>query len=393
MFHIKNLNNISEKGLEMLTSEYTITKDAPADGILLRSCTMHGMALDDSVMVIARAGAGVNNIPIEEYAEQGIIVCNTPGANANAVKEMVILGLLLSSRKVVQGINWAKSIKDEEDPMKLIEKEKNRFAGLELTGKKIGVIGLGAIGVLVANTCRALRMEVYGYDPFISVNSAWGLSYKVKREQNLDRIFEECDYITLHVPLIDQTKSMITGERLQRAKKGMKLLNFSRGGLVRDEDIKAALTSGNLSSYVTDFPNKALLGMDDVICIPHLGASTAESEENCAVMAVNSVREYLENGNILNSVNYPECCMGPCESRPRLSICNRNVPNMVSQITRILGESCVNIAEMKNQSKGNYAYTLIDTDGDVDEETLEKIRSLKGILKLRVIQPRPRVRC
>jgi D-3-phosphoglycerate dehydrogenase len=215
----------------------------------------------------------------------------------------------------------------------------------------------------------------------------------VKREQNLDRIFEECDYITLHVPLIDQTKSMITGERLQRAKKGMKLLNFSRGGLVRDEDIKAALTSGNLSSYVTDFPNKALLGMDDVICIPHLGASTAESEENCAVMAVNSVREYLENGNILNSVNYPECCMGPCESRPRLSICNRNVPNMVSQITRILGESCVNIAEMKNQSKGNYAYTLIDTDGDVDEETLEKIRSLKGILKLRVIQPRPRVRC
>ena len=393
MFHIKNLNNISEKGLEMLTSEYTITKDAPADGILLRSCTMHGMALDDSVKVIARAGAGVNNIPIEEYAEQGIIVCNTPGANANAVKEMVILGLLLSSRKVVQGINWAKSIKDEEDPMKLIEKEKNRFAGLELTGKKIGVIGLGAIGVLVANTCRALRMEVYGYDPFISVNSAWGLSYKVKREQNLDRIIEECDYITLHVPLIDQTKSMITGERLMRAKKGMKLLNFSRGGLVRDEDIKAALESGNLSSYVTDFPNKALLGMDDVICIPHLGASTAESEENCAVMAVNSVREYLENGNILNSVNYPECGMGPCESRPRLSICNRNVPNMVSQITRILGESCVNIAEMKNQSKGNYAYTLIDTDGDVDEETLEKIRSLNGILKLRVIQPRPRIRC
>ncbi|HSP47908.1 MAG TPA: phosphoglycerate dehydrogenase [Clostridiaceae bacterium] len=393
MFHIKNLNNISEKGLEMLTSEYTITKDAPADGILLRSCTMHGMALDDSVKVIARAGAGVNNIPIEEYAEQGIIVCNTPGANANAVKEMVILGLLLSSRKVVQGINWAKSIKDEEDPMKLIEKEKNRFAGLELTGKKIGVIGLGAIGVLVANTCRALRMEVYGYDPFISVNSAWGLSYKVKREQNLDRIIEECDYITLHVPLIDQTKSMITGERLMRAKKGMKLLNFSRGGLVRDEDIKSALESGNLSSYVTDFPNKALLGMDDVICIPHLGASTAESEENCAVMAVNSVREYLENGNILNSVNYPECGMGPCESRPRLSICNRNVPNMVSQITRILGESCVNIAEMKNQSKGNYAYTLIDTDGDVDEETLEKIRSLNGILKLRVIQPRPRIRC
>lgn len=393
MFHIKNLNNISEKGLEMLTSEYVITQDAPADGILLRSCTMHGMVLDDSVKVIARAGAGVNNIPIEEYAEQGIIVCNTPGANANAVKEMVILGLLLSSRKVVQGINWAKSIKDEEDPMKLIEKEKNRFAGLELTGKKIGVIGLGAIGVLVANTCRALRMEVYGYDPFISVNSAWGLSYKVKREQNLDRIFEECDYITLHVPLIDQTKSMITGERLMRAKKGMKLLNFSRGGLVRDEDIRAALESGNLSSYVTDFPNKALLGMDDVICIPHLGASTAESEENCAVMAVNSVREYLENGNILNSVNYPECGMGPCESRPRLSICNRNVPNMVSQITRILGESCVNIAEMKNQSKGNYAYTLIDTDGDVDDKTLEKIRNLHGILKLRVIQPRPRIRC
>jgi D-3-phosphoglycerate dehydrogenase len=352
---------------------------------------MHGMELDDTVKVIARAGAGVNNIPTEEYAEKGIVVCNTPGANANAVKELVLLGLLMSSRNVVDAVDWVRSIKDKADAEKVVEKEKGRFTGQELTGKKIGIIGLGAIGALVANMCTSLKMDVYGYDPFISVSAAWGLSYKVKRVENVDMILNSCDYVSLHVPLIEQTKNIITADRLKNAKKGLILLNFARGGLVPEPAIKEALELGSVSTYVTDFPNSTLLNMKNVICIPHLGASTEESEENCAIMAVNATMEFLENGNIVNSVNYPECCMGPAERRDRISICNRNIPNMVGQISGILAEKGMNIAEMKNQSKGNYAYTLIDTDSEVDEETLDRLKSIEGVIRVRLIKARNKV--
>ncbi|ETA80508.1 phosphoglycerate dehydrogenase [Youngiibacter fragilis] len=391
MYAIKTLNNISDKGMKLFTSEYDLSGEGKADGILLRSYSMHGMELDDSVKVIARAGAGVNNIPTEEYAEKGIVVCNTPGANANAVKELVLLGLLMSSRNVVDAVDWVRSIKDNPDAEKVVEKEKGRFTGQELTGKKIGIIGLGAIGALVANMCTSLKMDVYGYDPFISVSAAWGLSYKVKRVENVDMILNNCDYVSLHVPLIEQTKNIITADRLKNAKKGLILLNFARGGLVPEAAIKEALELGSVSTYVTDFPNNNLLNMKNVICIPHLGASTEESEENCAIMAVNATMEFLENGNIVNSVNYPECCMGPADKRDRISICNRNIPNMVGQISGILAEKGMNIAEMKNQSKGNYAYTLIDTDNDVDEDTLDRLKSIEGVIRVRLIKARNKV--
>lgn len=388
MYTIRTLNNIARRGLDALTPDYVLSNDHPPDAIILRSFNLHAVELPNSVRIVARAGAGVNNIPLEDYAERGIVVVNTPGANANAVKELVVLGLLLSSRKVLEGITWAKSLKGEAHPEKRIEKEKGRFAGSELTGKRIGVIGLGAIGVLVANTCQDLGMTVLGYDPFISVNSAWGLSRKVKREQNLDVLMASCDYLTLHVPLIDETRSMITWERLSKAKKGLVLLNFARGGLVRTDDVENALDQGFLKTYVTDFPDAGLLQMDQVISIPHLGASTAESEENCAVMAVNSLREYLEHGNIIHSVNYPDCYLGPCETHPRLSICNRNIPSVMGNVTSLLSARGHNISAMKNQSKGMYAYTLIETDGPVDDALAKELETLPGVLSVRVILPR-----
>ncbi|MBF7097648.1 phosphoglycerate dehydrogenase [Alkalibacter mobilis] len=387
MYKIKTLNNISQEGLALLGGNYAVTTEDPSpDAILLRSFKMHDMELPESVKIIGRAGAGVNNIPIEEYAAKGVVVVNTPGANANAVKELVILGLLLSSRKVVSGINWAKSVKDDPEVEKLIEKEKSKFAGQELTGKKIGVIGLGAIGVLVANAALSMGMEVYGYDPFVSVESAWGLSCEVKRALSLDEIVLDCDYITLHVPLIDQTKNMINLERLQKAKPGLKLLNFARGALVNNEVVKEALDKGYLSCYVTDFPDQELLNMENVIGIPHLGASTAESEENCAKMAVRQLKEYLENGNIVNSVNYPDCYMGLCSTNARIGITHTNVPNMVGQITSILAKDNINIGDMLNKSKGGFAYTLLDVELHVTEDTVKRLESIEGILKVRVIK-------
>lgn len=385
MYKIKTLNNISKEGLNQFDDKYTITDDNDADGIILRSFKMHDMELDNRVKIIGRAGAGVNNIPIERYAEKGVVVCNTPGANANAVKELVVLGLLLSSRKVVEGINWAKSVKDDSEVTKMIEKEKSKFAGQELFGKKLGVIGLGAIGVMVSNIAISLGMEVYGYDPFITIESAWGLSCEVKRTLNLDQLMSTCDYITVHVPLIDQTKNMINKEKLALAKKGIVLLNFARGGLVNTKDLKDAIDKNIVSCYVTDFPDGELLNMKNVIGIPHLGASTCESEENCAQMAVHQIKDYLENGNIVNSVNYPDCYMGTCQAKGRIGINHKNIPNMVSQITSSLAKNNINISDMLNKSKGNFAYTLIDVDSQIDDSVLEAIEQIDGVLKVRLI--------
>lgn len=387
MYKIRTLNNISEDGLKLLNSQYSFTEtDSEADGILLRSYKMHDMELSPSVKIVARAGAGVNNIPIDKYAEKGIVVVNTPGANANAVKELVVLGLLLTSRKVVEGIKWVRTVKDDKDVSKLVEKEKSKFAGQELTGKKLGVIGLGAIGVMVSNIAVSLGMEVYGYDPFISIESAWGLSCDVKRILNLDEIMTECDYITLHVPLIEQTKHMMNKEKFALSKNGIRLLNFARGGLVHHDDLKEAIESGQVHSYVTDFPDNDLLNMDNVISIPHLGASTYESEENCAKMAVSQTREYLENGNIINSVNYPDCYMGMCQSNARIAIAHKNVPNMLGQISSLLAKQNINISDMINKSKGEYAYTMIDVDSDVNGNISEPIKAIEGVLRVRVIK-------
>lgn len=385
MYKIKTLNNISEEGLALFNNKYLVTEEEDVDAILLRSYKMHDMELSDSVKIISRAGAGVNNIPVETFAEQGIVVSNTPGANANAVKELVILGLLLSSRKVVEGINWAQSIKNEKDVAKLVEKEKSKFAGQELSGKKIGVIGLGAIGVMVSNIAVSLGMEAWGYDPFITVESAWGLSYEVKRALSLDQIMSECDYITLHVPLIEQTKNMMNMEKFSQAKNGVILLNFARGGLVNNKDLEEAISKGNVKCYVTDFPDDDLLNMDNVISIPHLGASTCESEDNCAKMAVNQIKEYLENGNIVNSVNFPDCYMGISQSYTRIAINHKNVPNMVGQITSVLANQNINIADMLNKSRGNFAYTLIDVDSIIDESVEKIIEDINGVLKVRII--------
>ncbi|MFZ7131593.1 MAG: phosphoglycerate dehydrogenase [Eubacteriales bacterium] len=388
MYKIKTLNNISKEGLNLFNNKYTLIDGNDADGILLRSYKMHDMVLDKNVKIIGRAGAGVNNIPVEEFAQQGIVVCNTPGANANAVKELVVLGLLLSSRKVVEGINWVNSVKGEKDVAKLVEKEKSKFAGQELTGKKLGVIGLGAIGVMVSNIAISLGLEVFGYDPFITVESAWGLSCDVKRALSLDQILGECDYITLHVPLIEQTKNMINKETLSLAKKGIILLNFARGGLVNHKDLQEGIIHGHVQYYVTDFPDEELLNMKNVINIPHLGASTYESEENCAKMAVHQLKEYLENGNIVNSVNYPDCYMGTCQSKGRIAINHKNIPNMVGQITSVLASQNINIADMINKSKGNFAYTLIDVDSPINGNLCEKIKEINGILKIRMVVSR-----
>lgn len=387
MYKIRTLNNISQDGLNLLTNQYSLTEvDAEADGIILRSFNMHDMEFPSSVNIVARAGAGVNNIPVERYTEKGVVVVNTPGANANAVKELVVLGLLLTSRKVVEGINWVNSVQDDKDVCQLVEKEKSKFGGQELTGKRLGVIGLGAIGVMVSNIAISLGMEVYGYDPFISIDSAWGLSRKVKRISNIDQIMIECDYITLHVPLLEKTKNLMNKEKFALSKNGIRLLNFARSGLVNHADLKEAIENGQVHSYVTDFPECDLITMDNVITIPHLGASTYESEENCAKMAVSQTRDYLENGNIINSVNYPDCYMGTCVSNARVAINHKNVPNMVGQISNILAKQDINISDMINKSKGEYAYTLIDVDSNVNGNILAPIQAIEGVLRVRIVK-------
>lgn len=381
------LNTIAECGMERLTDEYMKVNDpAEAEGIFVRSASMHEMEFSDGLHAIARAGAGVNNIPLDRCAEKGIVVFNTPGANKNGVKELVLAGLLLASRDIVGGIEWCRAQKDETDIEKKVEKGKKAFAGCEIKGKKLGVIGLGAVGCEVANAAVGLGMDVYGYDPFISVKAAWMLSRSVKHILDADTIYKECDYITIHVPLMDSTKYMICKESIDKMKDGAVVLNFARDLLVNDEDMGEALMCGKIRKYVTDFPNAKTVSMKGVIAIPHLGASTEESEENCAMMAVDEMREYLENGNIINSVNYPNCDMGICEDAARIAVLHANIPNMIGQITAILAADGLNIAHMTNKSRGPYAYTLLDLENIVEEEEIRHLEKIQGVYKVRVIK-------
>lgn len=387
MRKIHCLNPISKLGTDLFTEQYEMTEQlSEADGILVRSASMHEMALPENLRAIARAGAGVNNIPLDACAERGIVVFNTPGANANGVKELVLAGLLLAARDISGGIEWCKEQKDNANIAKDGEKAKKAFAGREIKGKKLGVIGLGAIGAEVANAAAALGMEVYGYDPFISVNAAWMLSRDVKHITSADIIYKECDYITVHVPLIDSTRGMINQSNLSEMKDGVVILNFARDLLVNDDDMAEALKTGKVKRYVTDFPNPKVMQMEHVIVTPHLGASTEESEDNCAVMAVKELMDYLENGNIKNSVNYPACDMGVCTSARRIALLHMNVPNMIGQISAILASTDVNIANMMNKSKDRYAYTMVDLETDIDDLTLQKLNAIKGMMRVRVIK-------
>ncbi len=381
------LNAIADCGLDRLTEEYVQVKDlAEAEGVLVRSAAMHEMEFPEGLHAIARAGAGVNNIPLDRCAEQGIVVFNTPGANKNGVKELVLAGLLLASRDIVGGIEWCRSQKDEPDIAAKVEKGKKAFAGCEIKGKKLGVIGLGAIGCEVANAAVGLGMDVYGYDPFISVNAAWMLSRAVKHIMDADTIYRECDYITVHVPLMDSTKHMICAKSMEKMRDGVVILNFARDLLVNDDDMEAALASGKVKKYVTDFPNAKTAAMDGAIAIPHLGASTEESEDNCAMMAVDELRDYLENGNIRNSVNYPACDMGICSDISRIALLHANVPNMIGQITAILAADGINITHMTNKSRGKYAYTLLDLESTVDGEAVGHLEAIQGMFKVRIVK-------
>ena len=387
MFKIQTLNKISSRGLDLLPHEkyeYASELTNP-DGILVRSQAMHDMELPASLKGIARAGAGTNNIPIDKCSECGIVVFNTPGANANAVKELVLLVLLMASRRVYQGICWSKSLIGKgSDVPKLIEKGKSNYDGPEIKGKKLGVIGLGAIGVMVANDAEALGMEVSGFDPFMSIDAAWGLSRTVKKAVSIDSLIAESDYITLHVPLNDSTHGKINKEKFGIMKKGVRILNFSRGEIVDSKDIIEAIGNGIVECYVTDFPTDDMLANDKIIPIPHLGASTPESEENCAVMAVEQLRSYLENGNIKNSVNFPECFLPPSGSQ-RITIANKNVPNIIGQFTSVLAQEGLNIADMLNKSKKDYAYNIIDIDGVVSDSVLSKLKAVEGVIAVRLI--------
>ena len=380
------LNPISKLGTRLFDDTYTMVDDAAkAEGILVRSASMHEMELSENLLAVARAGAGVNNIPLETCAEAGVVVFNTPGANANGVKELVLAGMLLGARDIVGGIQWCKERTDDPEIAKSVEKGKKAFAGHEIKGKKLGVIGLGAIGAEVANAAAALGMEVYGYDPFISVNAAWNLSRDVEHITSVDTIYKECDYITVHVPLLDSTREMINEKSLDMMKDGVVILNFARDLLVNDDDMEKALKSGRVKRYITDFPNPKTVGMEGVIAIPHLGASTEESEDNCAVMAVEELKDYLENGNIRHSVNYPDCDMGVCRGACRIAVLHRNIPNMIGQVTAILADCNVNISDMTNKSRAKYAYTLLDLEDRVDVETVGRLTQIKGVLRVRVI--------
>ena len=386
MFKIKTYNKISKSGLEVFDDKYTIGDEVEnADGAIVRSAALHDEVFPESLQAIARAGAGTNNIPIDKCSEQGIVVFNTPGANANAVKELVIAGLLLSSRRVVSGIEWAKTLKGEGDAVgKLVEKGKGAFAGPEIKGKKLGVIGLGAIGVMVANAANHLGMTVLGYDPYLSVKSAWNLNHNAVHINDINEIFANCDYITIHVPLTDSTKNLINSNSLAKCKDGVRILNFSRAALVNDADLKAALESGKVAAYVTDFPTDDVLGVDGVIAIPHLGASTPESEDNCAGMAAKELIDYIENGNIVNSVNLPEITM-PRSGENRVCVIHKNIPNMLTAITGIFAGDNINIENLLNKSRGDYAYTMLDI-GEADISAVsEKIGAIDGVIRVRVI--------
>ena len=386
MYNVKTLNKIAACGTDLLDrSKYTVGDDIDnPQAILVRSASMHEMELGDDLLAIARAGAGVNNIPVDKCSEKGIVVFNTPGANANAVKELVILGLLISSRKVTAAIDWAKTLKGKGDEVgKLVEKGKSQFVGPEIKGKKLGVIGLGAIGALVANAAAELGMEVIGADPFLSVQGALNLSNKVKYVKSNKEIFETCDYITVHVPLTPETKDMINADVIKTMKKNVRIMNFARGGLVNNADIKAALKSGKVGKYVVDFPDAETVNCEGIVAIPHLGASTEESEDNCAVMAVDEIKDYLENGNILHSVNLPDCSL-PLSEGGRIAVIHKNIPNVIAKFTEALAS--VNISGMINKSKGDIAYSLINTDHEIPKDAAEKLSAMDSVIALRIIK-------
>ena len=387
MYKYHCLNPIADIGLNNFTKEYTKIDTAEgADALLVRSAVMHDMEFDKNLKAIGRAGAGVNNIPLDTCAEQGIVVFNTPGANANGVKELVIAGMLLASRDIIGGINWVQENEEDGNILKDAEKAKKQFAGCEIEGKKLGVIGLGAIGVLVANAAVHLGMEVYGYDPYLSVDAAWRLSRNIHHAKTVDELYKDCDYITIHVPAMDSTKGMIDKNAIGLMKDGVVILNYARNVLVDEEAVVDALVSGHVKNYVTDFPTPIVAGVKGAIITPHLGASTEESEDNCAKMAVAEVRNYLENGNIQHSVNYPDCDMGVKGENTRITLLHHNVPNMIGQFTKILADDNMNIADMTNKSKGEYAYTMIDIDSDVTDSVIEDLTKVKDVLRVRVIR-------
>lgn len=387
MQYIHCLNNISKYGTDLLPDTYELTEEFDkSTGVLVRSAAMHDMEFPESLLAIARAGAGVNNIPLDRCAEEGIVVFNTPGANANAVKEIVICGLLLGSRGIVEGIEWCRENADDENIAKAAEKAKKAFAGREILGKKLGVIGLGAIGAQVANTAIDLGMDVYGYDPYVSVGAAWRMSSEVHHVTNLDDIFRECDYITIHVPAMEGTIGMVDVHACELMKDGAVFLNFSRDTLVDNAAMAAALESGKVHAYITDFAVPEVMRMNGAIVLPHLGASTAEAEDNCAIMAVRELVNYIENGNIVNSVNYPACDMGACPAGGhRVAVMHKNVPNTVSQITNAFGEEGVNIENLTNKSRGDFAYTLLDIDQEAPEAAIAKLNSIDDIRRVRVV--------
>ena len=387
MFKYSCLNPIAETGLEMFSDQYEKTENLEeADLVLVRSAKMTEMELPSSVVAIGRAGAGVNNIPIQDCAANGVVVFNTPGANANGVKELVLAGMLLASRDIVGGIEWVEQNENEADISKLAEKKKKAFAGCEISGKKLGIIGLGAIGAMVANAAVHLGMDVYGYDPYISIDAAWNLSRSIKHIKSVDEIYEQCDYITIHVPLLDSTKKMINKEAIDKMKDGVVLLNFARDLLVDEEALVKALESGKVKKYVTDFANPTVAGTPGTLVTPHLGASTEEAEINCAVMAVNELWDFMENGNIKNSVNFPNCDMGTCRVAGRLAITHKNIPNMISQFTKILGDDDMNIADLINKSRGEYAYTLIDLETAISSKVVAELEKIDGVSRVRVVK-------
>ncbi len=389
MYKILTLNKISPKGLDHFNRDsYEVASEiSNPDAVVLRSYKMHDMSLPQSLKAIARAGAGVNNIPIEKCSQKGIVVFNTPGANANAVKEMVIAGMLLAARDIAGGISWVQSTKDKGDEVpSLVEKNKSNFAGSEIKGKKLGVIGLGAIGAMVANDALALGMEVIGYDPYISVDAAWELSSDVQKATGLETLLSAVDYVSIHVPLLEQTKHMFNAEKFAMMKDGIKIINFARGGLVDNNDLKNAIKSGKVSCYVTDFPEAELLDVKGIIPIPHLGASTAESEENCAVMAAKQIKEFLENGNIKNSVNFPNCELPRVVGDQRILIANKNIPNMISEITSLLAKNSINICDMLNKSRDDLAYNIIDIQGAISPKVIESLEKIEGIIRVRILE-------
>ena len=386
MYTYHCLNNISKKGIEKFNAGYQEVETPDADAILVRSANMKEMELPDKVKVIARAGAGVNNIPLKECADKGIVVMNTPGANANGVKELVIAGMLLASRDIVGGIEWVEQNEDDSDLAKRAEKEKKKFAGTEINGKKLGIIGLGAIGVLVANAAVSLGMDVYGYDPYISVNAAWNVSRLIHHTKDLNKIYSECDFITIHVPANEETKGMINAKAIDQMKEGVVLLNFARDVLVDEEALISGLESGKIRKYVTDFATPEIAKAKNTLVTPHLGASTEESEENCAEMAVKQVRDFLENGNIKNSVNYPTCSLGNCSDIGRVTICHKNMPNMIAQFSKAFGDSGINISDITSKSKGDYAYCIIDVASTPKRDIVDKLNEIEGVLRVTVIK-------